>query len=438
MPQRALRRLQAERHRRSVGAFVVLAVALPLGCLFGALHAERVNAQVVALYRFSEDAARVLQLAVDEETGVRGFIESGDPLFLEPYRAARRELPGAIASLRRSAGEDPRTDTARRASDFIDAHRLWETDIAGYLVAHPSAPNRTQLETRGKALMDRQRRDVAMLTQDTTRKADALSSSLHDSALFAFIAAGAWILIVAAAFILFQRRADERERVLVSSLLERQAAANRLTHWRARVVAMLEHDFRKQLEVIAPSSDATTAGAVHCLHEMTDEILVFAQAAEDRLVLRETAFDLGDVVAEICRAHPARLIHAVAESADLAVHGDRQLISRALRHVVANAVTFSPGDALVTVRLWHASPYVHVSVSDPGRGIPPEDLPHLFDEWWRAKTAHGGRGTALGLFIAKKIADAHGGTVQVASHPDEGTTIELALPAASTDPRAIA
>ena len=66
-------------------------------------------------------------------------------------------------------------------------------------------------------------------------------------------------------------------------------------------------------------------------------------------------------------------------------------------------------------------------VRDPGHGIPAEQLPHLFNRYWQARK-RASEGTGLGLYIAKGIVDAHGGTIRCVSEPGVGTTFNIILP----------
>jgi signal transduction histidine kinase len=72
---------------------------------------------------------------------------------------------------------------------------------------------------------------------------------------------------------------------------------------------------------------------------------------------------------------------------------------------------------------------VRVSIQDSGEGIPPEDLPHIFQPFYTTKH----RGSGLGLSIVKKIVDAHDGTIDVDSKPGEGTTMTVSLPRTGND-----
>jgi two-component system, OmpR family, sensor kinase len=114
------------------------------------------------------------------------------------------------------------------------------------------------------------------------------------------------------------------------------------------------------------------------------------------------------------------------------VIGNRDQIERVFTNVLDNAVKYTPPTGRVEVALRVADGLAEVTVSDTGRGIPPEDLPHIFDRFYRADRArarqHGGAG--LGLAIVQAIVQAHGGQVAAESPPGVGTTIRVCLPLA--------
>jgi two-component system OmpR family sensor kinase len=114
------------------------------------------------------------------------------------------------------------------------------------------------------------------------------------------------------------------------------------------------------------------------------------------------------------------------------VTGDRDLLGLAFYNLIENALKFTgPGNA-VEVRAREDGRTVVIEVADGGPGISPEDLPHLFEELYRGANARGVEGSGLGLALAGRIVDLHGGSLKVASRQGErhGTIFSIHLPAA--------
>lgn len=110
------------------------------------------------------------------------------------------------------------------------------------------------------------------------------------------------------------------------------------------------------------------------------------------------------------------------------VRGDRERLRQVLVNLVDNAVKYSaPGDQ-VEVSAWSENGRVCVAVHDRGPGIPREQQGVIFEKFGRATVGGGKPGTGLGLFIARSIAEAHGGSLTVRSAPGQGSTFTLALP----------
>jgi PAS domain S-box-containing protein len=113
------------------------------------------------------------------------------------------------------------------------------------------------------------------------------------------------------------------------------------------------------------------------------------------------------------------------------LRADKTHLGRAISNLVANAVNYNRQGGSVTVRggvCGAASDRAFVEVSDTGVGISEEDLPRIFDRYFRSAKNRLRRGTGLGLAIVKAVADAHGGTVHVESREGEGATFRLELP----------
>jgi len=109
---------------------------------------------------------------------------------------------------------------------------------------------------------------------------------------------------------------------------------------------------------------------------------------------------------------------------------DQEQIYRVLNNLKDNALRYAEAAPLVlTVAVERRDGWEHIRFSDNGRGVPEEALPHLFEQFWRedqARSAKGGEGAGLGLYIVKYIVEAHGGTIQVKN--DGGLAFDICLP----------
>jgi signal transduction histidine kinase len=103
---------------------------------------------------------------------------------------------------------------------------------------------------------------------------------------------------------------------------------------------------------------------------------------------------------------------------------DRERILQVLSNLVGNALAFAPRGGRVEVGLSLTEREAAVAVRDDGPGIAPEDLPHVFERFWKSRS----RGTGLGLAIVRGIVEAHGGGVRVESRLGEGATFAFTLP----------
>jgi signal transduction histidine kinase len=106
---------------------------------------------------------------------------------------------------------------------------------------------------------------------------------------------------------------------------------------------------------------------------------------------------------------------------------DRERVMQVFSNVVGNAIKFTPAGGDIRIDVANDGSLVEFAVADTGPGIAAGDLPHLFDRYWQAKGSPR-TGSGLGLPIAKRIVEAHGGHVRVDSQPGRGTRVSFALP----------
>jgi signal transduction histidine kinase len=123
-----------------------------------------------------------------------------------------------------------------------------------------------------------------------------------------------------------------------------------------------------------------------------------------------------------------RVRAVVAEELPL-IRGDAERLRQVLTNLIDNAVKYSPAGDEVAVRARRDDGRLLIEVADNGPGIPFDQQRLIFEKFGRADVAGGSKpGTGLGLFIARSIAEAHGGTLDVESRPQAGTTFVLSLP----------
>ena len=173
------------------------------------------------------------------------------------------------------------------------------------------------------------------------------------------------------------------------------------------------------------------------LSHMVDALLFLARTEQPAARLDKKWLNLEQEVAAVCAFYQAMAdeqgITLVARSTGniLAEYG---LLRRALGNLVSNALRHTPGGGRVTINAQVAQNHeAEITVSDTGCGIAPEDLPHVFERFYRADGARlrQGQGTGLGLAIVRSIMLLHGGTVSIQSELDRGTAVALKFSAAA-------
>ncbi len=173
------------------------------------------------------------------------------------------------------------------------------------------------------------------------------------------------------------------------------------------------------------------------LRTLVLELLDAAQAEQGQLVGRREAVDLSQLAAETCERHCTARHRCILEAASPVVgQFDRTRIAQLLENLVENAVKYTPAGGDIRVKVWNDDTTAHFSVADTGIGIPPTDLPTLFDRFFRASNVDARRfaGMGLGLFICRGIVEQHGGQIWATSALGSGTTFWVELPLQVSEP----
>lgn len=174
------------------------------------------------------------------------------------------------------------------------------------------------------------------------------------------------------------------------------------------------------------------------MRQLVEELLMLARLDQTRPNDRHPV-DLAELaaeaVADATAIDPRRPIELVLPRAgEAVVPGDRTSLRQALDNLLGNTREHTPPDTHVTVTLTAEPSHVRVVVADDGPGIAPDDLPHVFERFYRADPARARSGGAgLGLAIVAAIVEHHGGAIAVVSEPGQGTTFTLTLPGPPRD-----
>ncbi|HZS23792.1 MAG TPA: ATP-binding protein [Gaiellaceae bacterium] len=264
------------------------------------------------------------------------------------------------------------------------------------------------------------------------------------------------ILVVIAAAVggtiqILRSRASGEARLLS----EQNEGLRELDRMKDEFIAVISHELRTPLtsiagylELVLDDADLLTpdhhefltvvSRNVDRLTLLANDLLLLAAAENGTLALAKTEFELSALLEE---AENAARPQATADDIALRlevdgksyVHADRPRLAQLLDNLISNAIKFTPTGGSVTVRARRAGDDLLVEVEDSGIGIPADELPRLFDRFYRARTARARKvgGTGLGLAIAKTIADAHDARLDVQSDLGRGTTFQLRLPTTS-------
>jgi signal transduction histidine kinase len=169
------------------------------------------------------------------------------------------------------------------------------------------------------------------------------------------------------------------------------------------------------------------------LLEMINTTLDIAEAESGAAKLRSSEVDLVDIVADACE-----LFQTVAEDKKIelitelpehcSLQGDLQRLQRVVANILDNALKYTPAGGRVTISLSDDGPRVRLLITDTGVGISPEELPRIFQRFYRCDWSRSEYGNGLGLSLAMAFVRAHGGDITARSSPGEGSTFTVVFP----------
>ena len=253
-------------------------------------------------------------------------------------------------------------------------------------------------------------------------------------------------------FVSIKQDITKRKRA-VETIQDAHQKLKALDHLRSQFFADISHELRTPLTVIRGEAEVTLRGKAtpiseyrttldrivqlsNQMNKLVGDILFLARSESGALQINLYPTPLSVVLDEVCRETNvlarSRGMTATCEgtSHDVITQGDAERLKQLFMILTDNAIKYGRKEGIIVIRMETTAAETKVTVADDGPGIPAEDLPHVFERAyrvWRGRPS-AVAGAGLGLPIAKWIAEAHHGTIAIASTLDQGTVVTVTLP----------
>jgi signal transduction histidine kinase len=250
-------------------------------------------------------------------------------------------------------------------------------------------------------------------------------------------------------------RLKEKGPVQMRSLLHRfnnmVAELQRAQEQRRSLTADIAHELRNPLHIIqgnlegmldgvyepTPENLGITLEETRLLARLVTDLQTLSLAEAGQLPLHPSLIQCSDLLADLTSSFSPQAaaqtvtLHAQCPQ-DLTFTADYDRLKQVLSNLVSNALRYTPPGGSITLQAEKQSDgKTRLTVSDTGAGIPAEDLPYIFNRFWkadRARTRSSGAGSGLGLAIARQLVQAHGGEIEAQSQPGQGSAFQISLP----------
>lgn len=414
------------------------------------------NAMASADPRALIEVEQLRNLAESQIDNSRAFFLLGAQSIFEKQKKEKEDLMDALAKYEKAHNLPQVPEIIKRIRDietktqeFFDQamdfrEKKTESKIVGQFFQSKTNPLRAQFNDAFNDIVKIHKAELDKSIVDAREAALGIESQIPKGML--------WLTTsLSAIFIALSYLVIRMSRGRAAQLAERNrlyAEAKKAVQDRDEAIFAISHDLKESLETISTTADrlATTPQGLDIIEtgELVKNTVVTIEglikdirdqkAVEmEGLTLRLDQLPIDDVLESarllmqpLAKARDVRIQVDTVNPPVLAFY-DRERVLRVLSNLVSNSIKFSSKGSKVVVKVRSDQKFVNISVVDTGAGIPSDQIPGIFENFWQArKTADQGAG--IGLAIVKTIVEAHGGTVQVQSQLGRGTTFTFSLP----------
>ncbi len=250
-----------------------------------------------------------------------------------------------------------------------------------------------------------------------------------------------------------KRHKDNLEEIVIERTVQLEEALEteqHLNEMQRQFVSMASHEFRTPLAII----DSSAQRLLRKKGKLTDEILskrigIILESVQRMSSLMESTLsaarlnagklsiqvsdcDISGLIESVCARQQEISHHHVINYDELElpklIQADKAKVDQVLTNLLSNAIKYAPDAPNITVKAHHDASDIFLSVQDEGLGIGADDLPNMFEQFFRAQTSTGIAGTGIGLHLVKQIVEYHGGEISVESEAGVGSTFTVRLP----------
>lgn len=332
-----------------------------------------------------------------------------------------------------------------KADDLLG---LTDFDLHAHDVASKFRSVEQEILASGRPMIDREERVVDVSGQEKWLSSSKMPLRNAASEVVGLIGVARDITHRKRAEALGQRAFElEEASKQLHEALERERHVNALQR---QFVSMASHEFRTPLAIIDGSAQRLTrrkeeldpdfvAGKVQQIRNavgrmvtLMESFLAFGRLDSGKISFTPKICSLQEILIDSCARHQELSQHhrisVKIEAIPKEIIADQYALEQIFTNLLSNAVKYSPGSPEIEIYAWSDASCIHVSVRDYGIGIDEEDLPKMFERYYRARTSSGIAGTGIGLNLVKQLVELHGGQVAVRSKRGEGSAFTVSLP----------